>query len=84
MCTFLFQILPNDFFFLANNTVYLMPETITNETKLISIKVQSDLRQRQHFFSVVHFTPVGWSILPEKKFVSFECLHLITITLIRL
>ena len=36
------------------------PETITNQTKPISIRVQSDLRQRQHFFSVVHFTQVGW------------------------
>ena len=48
MCTFLFHILSNQLC-LANNTLYLMPETIANQTKPISIRVQSDLRQRQHF-----------------------------------
>ena len=59
MCTVLFQILSNQLC-LANSSLYLIPETITNQTNPISIRVQSDLRQRQHFFSVVHFTPVGW------------------------
>ena len=56
---------PINLFFLANASLYLVPETIINQTKPISRRIQSDLRHRQHFFSVVHFSPLGWTILPQ-------------------